>query len=404
MPQAKLHRCVDKVKKGGDVDNPFAVCNASIGEAFMANDNYPNMKQEGGVGSGKKGHTTAKDLPFGQDPQGQGNIPSPFRVSKADAMVDDIRKIGGQTTVEDWASKTGEDPAQLQGQMDKMVSDGKLYARGDEMMGTIYSVKPFEDYEEGGQGSGPKKNGSSEPYSSWKGAPKGKSVGQMMDERYGKITEKPLTMTEASRLIQEMQATPMTGSTKRMSGGSKGKAPKHWTPVDFNVLDKAQGQKPVPPPVGRALKEANICEVCGIKEMNHGIQDHPMIPPMPQENHMPPMPNGFPPTEPSPQVPMPQPQEQQPFPQPNGMPPMPPAQVPQPMPNSPQEQDDFPPQSEPPFPPMPQEQIPPIPTENPEPQMQMQYTVSVPNSLSAQSIGGKKINEMIREIEHYIRK
>jgi hypothetical protein len=303
--------------------------------------------------------------------------------------------------------------------------------------------------------------------------------------------EKPLTMAEAVRMIQEMKATPMTGSTKRMSGGSKGKAPKHWTPVDFNVLDKAQGQKPVPPPVGRALKE--ICQVCGIREGIHENQDHPMIPPMP---------SGFPPTQPSPQMPSPQPQEglygslgaaaepaferrfgkkkpppkqeglygdlgpaaepafdrmfgksppkqeqqndngsiekpqyefdrshdipplpvgeQQSFPQPNGM-----------MPSMAQEQgDDFPPDSQPPiYPPMPQEpmpeQMPPMPPaqvplpmpNSPQeqmptlpspmptaPQMQTQYTVSVPNSLSAQSIGGKKVNEMIREIESYIRK
>ena len=264
--------------------------------------------------------------------------------------------------------------------------------------------------------------------------------------------ERPLTMTEANRMIQEMKATPMTGSTKKMSGGSKGKAPKHWTPVDFNVLDKAQGQKPVPPPVGRGLKE--ICEVCGIREGIHENQDHPMIPPMP---------NGFPPTEPSPQIPSPQPQEglygdlgaaaepafnrrfgkkkpppkqeglygdlgaaaepafdrmfgknppkeQMPFPEPNGIPP---------------EQDDFPPDSQPPLPPMPQEQLPPIPPaqvpppmpNSPQEQMptlpspmptapqpmQMQYTVSVPSSLSAQSIGGKKVNEMIREIESFIK-
>ncbi len=234
---------------------------------------------------------------------------------------------------------------------------------------------------------------------------------------------KPLTMAEADKLIQEMQAKPMTGSTKKMSGGSKGKAPKHWTPVDFNVVSK---QDEVPVPVGRAVKE--MCEVCGIENNMHEQQDHPMIPPMPQMNGQPPMP------QPSPQPPQeglygdlgkdaepaidrmtpappkqeglygdlgsaaepafdqmfpPPPQEQQPFPpQPNGMgmdmPPMPPAQIPPPMP--------------------PQEQMPPLPSPMPPaPNMQMQYTVSVPNSLSNQSIGGKKVNEMIREIEHAIR-
>lgn len=230
------------------------------------------------------------------------------------------------------------------------------------------------------------------------------SIGEM-GANWGGDEETPLTNQMAESMIQEMKATPMTGSTKRMSGGSKGKAPKHWTPVDFNVLDKAQGQDPVPVPVGRAVQEANLCEVCGVPNDSHQDQDHPMIPPMPQENNMPPMPNGQAPMEPPmitppaqsngmPPMPMPQPnpQEQEPFPQPNGMgmpqpngmPPMPPAQIPPPIPNSPQEQ------------------MPPIPTQNQEPQMQ-QYTSSIPNSLSAQSIGGKKINEMIREIEPYLK-
>ena len=69
MP-AKLDRCVADVNKDSDVDNAYAVCNASIGEAFIANGNYQNMPQEGGVGSGIKGHTTAKD-----QPQGKGQAP-----------------------------------------------------------------------------------------------------------------------------------------------------------------------------------------------------------------------------------------------------------------------------------------------------------------------------------------
>ncbi len=38
MPNAKLHRCVDKVEDKGNVDNPWAVCNASIGETDDAID------------------------------------------------------------------------------------------------------------------------------------------------------------------------------------------------------------------------------------------------------------------------------------------------------------------------------------------------------------------------------
>ena len=90
MPE-KLDRCVDKVKGKKGIDNAYAVCNASIGEAFIANNNYPDMNQEdepwqdktkskiskmneqpwrtneGGVGSGIKGHTTPKDDDDGRD-------------------------------------------------------------------------------------------------------------------------------------------------------------------------------------------------------------------------------------------------------------------------------------------------------------------------------------------------
>ncbi len=77
MP-AKLDRCVADVKGDKGVDNAYAVCNASVGEAFMVNNEYPSMKQEGGVGSGIKGHTTAKDQPQGK--QGGSGMP-PYQVS-----------------------------------------------------------------------------------------------------------------------------------------------------------------------------------------------------------------------------------------------------------------------------------------------------------------------------------
>ena len=326
MPE-KLDRCVADIKAKGEDDgvNPWAVCNASIGEAFIANNNYQNMPQEGGVGSGRKKGSRGEDI------------------AKA--------TMAANKAFESYDRPKIEKP---------------------------YTPTITRNPQEGGSSGSVKKN---ELTANWGGGE--------AEPPYIRDGVKPLTNQMAESMIQEMKATPMTGATKRMSGGSKGKAPKHWTPVDFNVLDKAQGQKPVPPPVGRAIKE--ICEVCGVPGEMHENQDHPMIPPMPIENNIPPMPNGFPPTEPSPQIPSPQPQEQEPFPQPNGiMPPeqMPPEQILPPMPNSPQEQ----------MQPLPS----PMPTA-PEPQMQMQYTVSIPNSLSAQSIGGKKVNEMIREIESIIK-
>jgi len=457
MP-AKLDRCVADVKNDPDIDNPWAVCNASIGEAFVANNEYPDAKQEGGEGSGVKGHTTADDENGGNG----GDIESENLQDAEDwinaygqgGMNDnEIRaKLEGMgiphQTINQAFSNVQANPPEQSGFVDKR-SDADVQKQIDDAVQTYIAQGQTPDTanrwangmfgrkgqkkQEGGQGSGPQAGGEkknvADDYSlkDWNptttmGKIFGPSILPGADWVTKKITgessgsnwggeEKPLTMTEAGKMIQEMKATPMTGSTKKMSGGSKGKAPKHWTPVDFNVLDKAQGQKPVPVPVGRAVQE---CEVCGIREMDHGMQDHPMIPPLPQDNGMPPPPNGqAPPMEP-PMIP----QEQEPFPQPNGMippngmmngmmPQMPPEQIPPPMPQEQMPPPSIPPPSMPPeMPPqmpMPQEQIPPIPTQNQEPQMQMQYTVSVPNSLSAQSIGGKKVNEMIREIERYFK-
>jgi hypothetical protein len=51
---AKLDRCVDDLKAKGEVDNPWAVCNASIGKET-------------------KEHHNPLDIPFGYEVNGQGN-------------------------------------------------------------------------------------------------------------------------------------------------------------------------------------------------------------------------------------------------------------------------------------------------------------------------------------------
>lgn len=137
---------VDEIEACPEFDKIHeALMHESYSFENKAGDSMSGPVDEGGEGSGEKGHTTAKDLPFGQEPQGRGNIPSPFRVSKVDAMLDDIRQIGGQTTTEDWAAKTGEDPTVVQNDLDKLVQQGKLNVVSDPSLGNIYSIEPFED-------------------------------------------------------------------------------------------------------------------------------------------------------------------------------------------------------------------------------------------------------------------
>ena len=112
-----------------------------------------------------------------------------------------------------------------------------------------------------------------------------------------------------------------------------------WTPTDFSVIDPEQKLK----------EDMSACEICGLPNEYHAeITDHPYIPNMKNEMGM----NG-------------------------AKPPMQPVQPPQ----------------------MPQQIPPPQP---PQQEHGQQYTVSIPASLGNVKIGGKKVNEMIREIDQFI--
>ena len=65
MPDPKLHRCVDKVSAKGGVDEPYAVCKASIDEIQEMSEKmfethnpldipFGHEVNEGGPGSGRK--------------------------------------------------------------------------------------------------------------------------------------------------------------------------------------------------------------------------------------------------------------------------------------------------------------------------------------------------------------
>ncbi len=77
MPE-KLHRCVNKVKGQKGVNSSYAICRASMGESSadpakiaVLNEMLKKGINEGGVGSGRKGHTTAKK---DNDPGGYGQV------------------------------------------------------------------------------------------------------------------------------------------------------------------------------------------------------------------------------------------------------------------------------------------------------------------------------------------
>lgn len=168
-----------------------------------------------------------------------------------------------------------------------------------------------------------------------------------------KMEAKPLTLQEAENMIQELQVKPMTDAKKIPSRGSKGPNPKNWTPTEFRKVSMNDPKLTDEHPMKENMGMGQPCPVCGVPQESHmGIQDHPFLPNMPQENQTPPMPT----------------------PDMGAQPPMPPQQ-----PNN----------------------------SGPPPQdigsvRAMQYTVSIPNSLSARSIADKRVNEMIREINLYL--
>lgn len=178
----------------------------------------------------------------------------------------------------------------------------------------------------------------------------------------GPLEARPL-IKEIDKMIVRLRENHTVQSMPNTSG-LEGDWPKtdSWTPTNFSVIDSEQKLK----------EDMDACEICGLPNEYHAeISDHPYIPNMKNEMGMGGAGGGI--SDPAKAWG----REGQDGGMNNQTPPMQPMQPPQ----------------------MPQQIPPPQP---PEQEHGQQYTVSIPASLGNVKIGGKKVNEMIREIDQFI--
>jgi hypothetical protein len=103
---AKLDRCVDDIKAKGDVENPWAVCNASIGKET-------------------KEHHNPLDIPFGYEVNGRGTVKEQIIQEKVNAnrMVPVFNPPIKDGKIEPQINKTTKGIGGLEGQIGKPVKN-----------------------------------------------------------------------------------------------------------------------------------------------------------------------------------------------------------------------------------------------------------------------------------------